>query len=483
MTPKVDPRRGFITSSLIVVLTAGGLFCDATFLPANAATAPNIATTPAKLASADESTSTHISDNNILISDNNILTLDSVLDKAIDKSYDLKLADADTKIAKSGIKEARAALYPQLSGQINSDYQRNLAGLQGQQVNVVGNSILPAGTRFQNALIGNLNWTIFDFGARAKQVASARNTYKASQIAKMIQLRDLKLKIVELYTEISIAYQSLRAKESMLKLYQDVFVMKKMMFESGHISKVEYADHSIKLANTVSEIQELKTALSNHLQSLSFHTQENYDIDTIAVAPIADEGYNPQYDITPDMVPDFQRLQLLITAKKAELSAIKRQRLPQISLYSSMVFFGNDPTNPMKAIDNISQRSFYSGFVVNIPFFDGFKTQSQIDKAKAELERLTLQQQQTMWQIRNKYQTSVTGVVLMKSEKDKKDALVGESKDKEVMVSRLSQQQLVEKTQLKSEQAAVIEKNLESSKADIQRIAHLKKLQIMAGVM
>lgn len=86
-----------------------------------------------------------------LVSKAEVLTFEYVLEQAIAHSYDLKIAETGIAISQTRITEARAEYFPQIRGRLNSEYQKDLTG-NGALVSTVGDTILPAGTRFQNSV-------------------------------------------------------------------------------------------------------------------------------------------------------------------------------------------------------------------------------------------------------------------------------------------------------------------------------------------
>ncbi|MDM8001811.1 MAG: TolC family protein, partial [Bacteroidota bacterium] len=82
---------------------------------------------------------------------------------------------------------------------------------------------------------------------------------------------------------------------------------------------------------------------------------------------------------------------LEIEKKKAELESLRRGLLPQFGIYSNYIWYANHPSQVNTSAQYIKPRNFIVGLAVTIPLFEGFKSPSEIEKAKLELERLKVE--------------------------------------------------------------------------------------------
>src|SRR5688572_7593429 len=93
------------------------------------------------------------------------LNLQAVIQKAVERSYPLKIAALDVQLAKTEVKSAKADYYPTLKASINLEYLKSLDS-DARPVTSIGNTVIPAGTRFQNSVGVQFNQTLVDFGVR-----------------------------------------------------------------------------------------------------------------------------------------------------------------------------------------------------------------------------------------------------------------------------------------------------------------------------
>jgi len=406
-----------------------------------------------------------------------LVTFDDVLTEAVKNSYELKLAQIDYKIARSDIKILRADYFPTMRAQWNSEYLRALEQVQ-QQVAVVGNTIIPGSSRFQNALSLVSNYTLWDFGVRGKNLAGAKRHSEAVSAQGTQQKRNLKLKLVDLYAECLWNYKGLLAKQRALTFYQQLFAIKRRLYDAGTISKVDVSDQALRVAKTFDEINELKQAFVENLKAISVYTQTTYDPEATMLKDFDDESASSSVFVAED-TPEYKFYQLEIERKKLELQAISRQRLPQIGLYSYYLFYGSDPTSPGRAISDFHQRTVSGGISLSVPLFDGFKNSAERAKKRLEISRLETERDQKLWHLRQEYERMATDAGLYKVQMSTKATILSQGEEKAGMCLKLSDTRVTDKTAWLMEQAELAEREFKLQKASVQRIASIKKLELL----
>ncbi len=407
------------------------------------------------------------------------LTLDSLTEQAIARSFALKIAAVDVSIGKTGEKIAKADYYPTLRGSVNFERLHSFAE-EYQPVAAVNNTVLPSGSRYQSSVGVNGQYMLLDFGSRTRKVRMARQETQAKGAVYLQTLRDLRVKLVDLYAEALTSYRLIQAHEALLKLAQRGYQLKKRLYTAGTHSKVDVAEEAVQVAQSLDAIQTYKDKLAEQLQALSYYTQENYDPMTVAIADFSLSETQAPASVSVTQSPEAKQLDALILEKQAEIELYQRQYLPQVSVYSYYNLYGFDPDKPGAAVRNLGQRTISVGVNVNLPIFDGFKTQGQIQKAKLEQEKLRLQKAEKLAQLQqqvNLYQTQVEGrLVSLKT----KATVINSTQDKLNLVERLSDHQIVDQTQAIREHMSRIQKQVDAEKILIEQLSALKKLQILA---
>lgn len=406
------------------------------------------------------------------------LNLDTALQKALDTSYDLKIAQKDIDISRNDIGIARAGYFPVVQARLNTEYLKDLeTGFR--PVTAVGNTVIPAGTRYQNSIGVSTNYTLLDFGIRKRQVEYSRKDVLAKAALYNQAARDLKLKVIDLYTEALLNYKAIQANQAILTLAQQGYQMKKRLHNAGSGSNVEVAAEAIQVAQTMDDIETLKQKLAEKLSDLSYFTQEAYDSESIELADLVPDTSEQAIKLDTLRSPEAKNYDAQIEMKQKEIEILRRKYLPQVSLYSYYNIYGFDPDTFSKSLKDLSQRTVSVGVSVAMPVFDGMKTQGQIRKAELEKEKLVLEKTKALLDLRHKAETLEqqvdTHTVLLKT----KATILNKTQDKLTMENRLSEKQLIDKTQAIQDHIARIRRQLETETTLVQGIAALKKLRIL----
>ena len=407
------------------------------------------------------------------------LNLKQLTEQAIEHSYTLKISQVDVKINRTDIKSARSEYFPTIRTSLNIEGLKSLEA-NSSQVTTIGTTVLPSGTRFQNSISVSLNHTLIDFGVRKQKLRMAQHATEAKASEYNQILRDLKIKLIELYTDALISYKSMKANEALLALAQKQYGLKKRLHAAGSVSTVPVAEDAIQVAQSLDNIQVFKDQYSQKLQNLTYYTHENYDPQTIELEDLFEEPQAASISILLQRSPEARVYDALIAQKQSEISYLKRQALPSLSWYSYYNIYGYDPKQFNQAISNLSQRTISLGLSMSMPVFDGFKNQAAVEKSKLEKEKLQLQKEDKLAQLQsqaNLYQKQVDGYTV---ELSTKATILNKTQDKLTMMNRLSEQKIVDQTQAIKEHMDRIQKQVDVEKSIIQGVSALKKLKILA---
>lgn len=407
------------------------------------------------------------------------LSLEQVLQQSTDRSYELKIAQVDIALAKNGIKAARVDYFPVIRSTLNTEHQQSLQS-KYSQVTTVNNIVLPIGTRFQNSVGVNLQHTLLDFGVRKQKLSMAKHGVNAKASEYLQTKRDLQVKLIDLYTDALISYKSKKAYEALFQLAQQQYLLKRRLHEAGNISSIPVAEDAIQMAQHLDNIQVYKDQYGQKLQSLTAYTHETYDPQTTDLEDVLENSPQVSISITVTNSPEARLYDALIAQKQAEIGSLKRQYFPTISWYSYYNLYGFDPNHWDKSVANLSQRTVTFGLSMSMPIFDGFKNQTAIEKAQLEKQKLQLQKEDKLAQLKNQAdllnrQADGYGVELKT-----KAVILNKTQDKLSMLKRLTEQKVVDSTQAIQEHMTRIQKQLDMEKSMIQGVAAIKKLKVLA---
>ena len=423
------------------------------------------------------------------------LVYKSVLEKAVKNSYDLKITEIDVKIAQTEIKEARSEYFPLVSLNYNSQYDKDLTN-GTSSLTPVGDSIVTNSTRYLNALSAGLQYNLFDFGVRNKNLDIAKKGKLQKQTVYTQNFRDLKLNLSDAYTKTLLVSRELKTNEELLSLNKTLFSMYEKLYNSGTARKTDMTDQALKVAVLINKIDDLKTECKKNLSDISFYTKENYTTsakilnlfdDEEGIVNISNSNRSPiklkikeSEVLDINNLPEYKQYQLEIEKKKAELSMLKRQNLPQFRFTTNYYFYGTDKSNYFHTFGDMEDRSLTFRVSSVLPVFDGLKNQAQREKAKLEIERLALERDKKVESVKSFYEKAYDEAIYANQKLENQANALKLTEEKISMIEKLNKQQLIDKISYLKQKADLITQKFELEKTRINSEAAAYKLRILA---
>lgn len=427
------------------------------------------------------------------------LTYRNTLKQAVDNSFDLKISTLDIDISKAELKGARADLFPTIYTQANSEYNNGLGNINN--INYVGNTVVSSYTQYRNLAMMGLQYNLFDFGATGKKVLMAKKDVEQKKVAHDMQLKDLKLKILDIYTKTLQYNEEIKTKAEILKVYEEMFENKERLFQAGTSDKISVMDEAVKIARTQDDIENSKLELKNALNDLSGYTMQKYSADNLEVLdfeemniennilPIGhfepfkakvvqdeiDLSFNPEFSLEAKYY-DFE-----IEKKKAELEMYKRQRFPAFKFYTNYLLYGANPNNYFDSMSSLKQTSLAFGISGTFSIFDGFKNKASKEKATLEVKRLQLEKEKKLTELKTEYEKTFTSYQIYMEELTMKKDLLKKVSDKLDALNRMSQSGLIGSNDLLIAKADLLNQEFELQKNIVDISSKIKQIEIMAG--
>ena len=429
-------------------------------------------------------------------------TYKDTLNSAINNSFDLKMSETDIGISKAQLKAVRADWYPTLSMQFNTEYNKDLTGGNGSYA-YAGNTMITPFTQYRDMLYLTLSYNLIDYGIQGKKVHIAKQELKQKEISYNLQLKDLKLKILELYTKAQQYNNTISLKTDILNLYEKMFNNKERMFKAGINNKLTVMDEAVKIAKTKNEIENSRIELKNTLEDLSYYTKQQYNSDELCFRNIDEtEDFTPnivevnntniiksdikknQFDFTfnSNLTDESKYYDLEIDKKKSELSILKRQLLPSFRFYTGYSLYGQNPNNYYSSVQDIGQRSLVFGVSSQYVFFDGFKNRANREKTKLEIQKLQLEKEKKLSELDSKFRKSFKAYESYNDELTTNKELLVTVKDKLDAVKRLSSNKLIEQNELLSAKAELLNQEYELEQNIINITSKMEEMKIISGV-
>lgn len=427
------------------------------------------------------------------------LTYDAVLERAQEKAFDLKITAIEQNIAKAAVKEAKSAYYPTVSLVYNYEYQKGFNQSPGA-FNSIGSTFINTNTRFQNLLSTRAEYTLFDFGIRRRTLDIAHTTVAQKDVRYAQINRDLGLTVTELYTKALLAYTELTHHKTLLPLYEEMFEIKERLYTAGLRPKLDIMEEAVHIAQHQTQMAEAEQALEQSLEELSAITIEPYSPEETVIEafllpqepvemidgdiPLFKHHVTRHYteipSLVPEKTPEYTLYALEIEKKEKELSILKRQRLPQVSLYSSYLFYGSDLNNPLEPYPNMASRNVAVGVSATIPVFDGFKNNAKQEQLRLEIEKLTVEQEKFAHEIHARFERITKAFqqaqLILSQKKDLYDA----QDNKYTALHRLNDAKVIDRATLLSQKIALLTDRHQLETAKIEVLRYLKMVEHLA---
>lgn len=428
------------------------------------------------------------------------LNYQNTLERAISNSFDLKMAAVDISISKAQLKIARADLYPTLSAQLNTEYNKDLTGGTGSFA-YAGNTMISPYTQFRDMSYLMLSYNLFDFGVTGKKIHIAKKEIEQKEISYEIQLKELKLKVLDLYSKAQQHNQEIFVKSQVLSVYEKIFNNKERLFESGVSDKISIMDEAVKIARAMNDIEESKRELKNILFDLSSFTREDYDTNALEIMGLEDnenkeedivlvsysnilesnvekKEYDLSFDAQASLESKFYDLE--IDKKKAELSILKKQLFPAFRFYTGYSLYGQNPNNYLASYKDIGQRSYTIGVSSTYVFFDGFKNRASREKTNLEIEKLQYEKERKLNELQKQYEKTFLSYETYNNELKFKKDLLFSVKDKLNALERMSANGLVGQNDLLTVKADLLMQEFELEQNIINISSKIEEIRIMA---
>ncbi len=342
------------------------------------------------------------------------LTFDFFLETALQNSYKLKTSKIEKQSTEYGIKEARAGYFPTLSGYATTERYNDLSD-GTRQITAVGNEILLNRDYYQDVAAVGLNYNIFDFGIRKRNLQIAKADDKQKEALLLKDTRDLKLDVVDLYGETLALYKALGIKREILSLQNELFTINSRLRGAGELSEIEVTNSEIDISETKSDIRELENNLSKRLTEFSYYTNKSYGVDDVEIADF-EEGLEDGKS-TPEILPvsEVKKLSIekTVEAKTYDLEILKKQKeyeiqkranFPKISFDTRYNWYGSDSNKYFDSFSDFEQRSLSFRISTSFTMFDGLKNVNTVQKRRIEVEKLKVQKEMELAELKKKYE-------------------------------------------------------------------------------
>lgn len=335
-------------------------------------------------------------------------TLKECVDQALEKNISVQQNKLSLEIAKTDLKSAKGNFLPAISANTGG----NLSA--GSNFDPVTNN-RSASTTFFGGNVGlSAGVTVFNGFRNLNLYKQAELGIESSKLDLAKIENDVSLFVVNGYLNVLFAKENLEVAKVQAEISKKQISAANDRFEAGTIAKGELLNFKSTAANDLQSVISQENALDLALLNLAQLLQvpvDNFDVAAINVAsPSSDFLYKNSsavFDRSLLIMPEIKRAKLAIDNAELGIAISKGSYLPTLT---GSVFANSNynyiikPTGVATGglFDQLDGNLGYGvGFSLNIPIFNGFKTDAnvkiskinkEIFETRLESEKLTLKQ-------------------------------------------------------------------------------------------
>lgn len=423
----------------------------------------------------DVAISGHVADKKLVSK----IEFNDICAKAIEHSYDLKVADFNILISKQDIRGARSEYFPKLMASAGTEYTKNFRDNRDTTVMTIGEAFINPYTRYQSVMGVTLTYNLFDFGVRKGNLDIAKEDVTVKELEQAQKLQDLKLNLVDTYSKIIITKKQIEINNEILKLQKENYANKQRLFDAGEISKTELNDANVKVQAIEKRIFELSAILSESLNWLTFYTGEEYNQDNLKVAEIKKTDFDVTSfcDYTKTIIWRIKEKEL--KKKELEIKVAKRQNYPKVNTYGRYYIYGSDHSSYNDSLGDIRPSNFTVGASVSMLAFDGMKNRANIQRKTLEYKQLQVERDKAIAEFTMKLATMRSNLIYLEKQIETNNNIIKELTDKQKSMCRLASKKLATPIDVNDSKIELLEQQIELVKNSMTSIAITKGLEVL----
>ena len=306
----------------------------------------------------------------------------NLLDLTLINATAIILKKHDIKITEENLDIIRSQYYPNLSIGYAGEYYH---GFSGTAKTGVGGTYYPSISQFRDSLSLNVNHELYRFGATDLKVKIGEKEIELVKKELELQAEDISRKLLDLYTSVLRAENTIKYKQRIKAVQEDILEKKWRLYKSGQVAKIVLAKDQLALVNLEKEIAQQKITLMRAIKEIE--KLANVTIDTTRSKFAMLEPKNIKVKTFEESAA-AKYLKLQIEKKLHELELTRKDYMPAIYASGEYVMLGSDKAL-FEAIDDLKRNNWDVGLNIQWNLFNGYKTNKQIDKIKYELQKLT----------------------------------------------------------------------------------------------
>lgn len=326
-----------------------------------------------------------------LLAQNNtlVLTMDEAINLALEKNSELKIAKMEVEKSEQKLREARSGLFPKLD--LSGQYQRYIdkpviflppGSPLGRTLEIGSDNSYLAAAQFSIPLFALPLYEGISLASDAVDIAQQNYVSVKNKI-----VGDVK----KSFLAVILTRETKDVMQQSLKNAEENFENIKRLNAAGTLSDYDVLRAEVQVENLKPVVLQMENNYKLSLEALkvAIGLDANQNIDVVGDMQFDEEYKIPtENEIIEELIQNNP--QLAILEKQVQLND-RNVSLEQAAYFPSLAGFGNyqyqTQANDFKFSDYRWVKTFVLGLQLQIPIFNGFKTQSRVSQAEIGLNQ------------------------------------------------------------------------------------------------
>ena len=350
--------------------------------------------------------------------------LDSLISRAAQANYDLKISAARVEEARAASGIAKSSLFPQVNADVSAERVRQIGialPASGQNPASARPVVFPYTINdFQGSF--DASWEIDVFGRLRRQVEAARGDLRASE-------QDRRNVLITVFGDVGRNYSELRGLQLRLDIAnknvavaEDEVKLTRDLAKAGQATERDVAQAEAQLESVKAQIPQLNASIEDSIHRLSVLTGQQpgaLDHELAMKAPLPVVPPEVPVGLPSDLLtrrPDIQSADAQLAAATARVGQAKADYFPTFTLVGSAGRQAAQLHELTLGLGNF----FAAGPSISVPVFTGGRIRSNVALQNARVEESRAAYQRT---VLNALEETENGLVNYSDEQSRREHL------------------------------------------------------------
>jgi outer membrane protein TolC len=308
---------------------------------------------------------------------------------AVGQSNAVRQAEGQSQIA-------RSALLPNASGYLAETLQQISLSAEGLRIKIPGFTIPPTIGPFNNIdLRGSLTQSIVDLTAW-NNYRSSKDVFRASQFAARDARELVVLAVCGAYLQVIATKERVKSAHAQLDTATALFQQTQQKRSVGLVPQIDVDRSEVEELTQQQRVISLETEVAKQkiilARLIGLSPSDQYDLtDEVPFLAAPDLGFEDALKQAIERRTDIKAAEAQIRAAEHTLAAARDERLPSLTVNGN---YGKIGTNPPQA-----HTTYFGAATLNIPIWQGGRTEGEIAQAKATLAQRRAELEDTRSQV------------------------------------------------------------------------------------